>query len=56
MVKMKGICKGDRHSKAIRLSNNSVVGGAVNLEGEVQNVNDMMPIHRCLEMISLAFK
>ena len=53
---MKGIFKGDRHSKATRLSNNPVVGRAVNLEGEVQNVNDMMPIHRCLEMILLAFK
>ena len=56
MVKTKTIIKVDRHRKAIQLSNNSVVGGAVSLEGEVQTVTDMMPTHRCLEMILLAFK
>ena len=56
MVKTKTKSKGDHHSKAIQLSNSSVGGGAVNLEGEVQTVSDMMPIHRCLEMILLAFK
>lgn len=55
MAKTKTITKVDRHSKIIQCSNSSVVGGAVNLEGEVQTVNDMMPIHSCLEMISLAF-
>ena len=43
----KAIIKGDRHNKAIWLSNNSAVGGAVNLEGEVPTVSDMMPIPRC---------
>ena len=47
MVTRKTIIKGDRHSKAIPLSNNSAVGGAVNLEGVVQTVSDMMPIPRC---------
>lgn len=54
MVKTKTISKGDGHSKAIQLSNSPVVGGAMNLEGEVQTASDMMPIHRCLEMISQA--
>ena len=56
MVMRKTIIKGDHHSKAIRLSNSSAVGGAMNLEGEVQTVSDMMPIPRCWEMISPAFK
>ena len=47
MVMRKTIIKGDSHSKAIRLSNNSAVGGAVNMEGEVQTVSDMMLIPRC---------
>lgn len=53
---MMAIFKGDRHSKAIHLNNSPVVEGAVNLEGEVQTVSAMMQIHRCLEMILLAFK
>ena len=56
MVKRMAIFKGDRHSKAIQLRNSPAVGGAVNLEGEVQTVSAMTPIHRCLETISLAFK
>ena len=57
MVKAKTIFKVDHHSKAIQLSNNNpMVGGAVNLEGEVRTASDMMPIHRCLEMILLASK
>lgn len=56
MVKTKTIIKVDRHSKAIQLNNSSVEEGAVNLEGEAQTVNDMMPTHSCLEMILLAFR
>ena len=50
------ISKGDRHNKATQLSNSPAGEGAVNSEGEVQTVSAMMPIHRCLEMIFLAFK
>lgn len=53
---MMTISKGDRHSKATQLSNNSAGGGALNLAGEVQTVNAMMPIPRCLEMILLGFR
>ena len=56
MVRRKAISKGDRHSKAIQPSHSPVVGGAVNMGGEVQTVSDMMPIRRCSEMILLAFK
>ena len=56
MVKAKTIFNVDHHSKAIQLSNSPMVGGAVNLEGEVRTASDMMPIHRCLEMILLASK
>ena len=50
------ISKGDRHSKATQFSNRAVGGGVMNIEGEVQTVSAMMPIHRCLEMILLASK
>ena len=53
---MMTISKGDRHSKATQLSNSSVGGEALSLVGEVQTVSAMMPTHRCLEMILLAFR
>lgn len=56
MVKTKTIFRDNRHSRAIQLNNNPVLGGVVSLEGEVQTVSDMMPIPRCLEMILLGFK
>lgn len=56
MVKTMTICRGDRHSKAIQFTNSPAGGGAVNIKGEVQTVSAMMPIHKCLVMILLAYK
>ena len=55
MVKRRMILNGHQ-DKATSLSNHMVAGEATSLGGGVQIGRDTMPIHRCLEMILLAYR